>query len=206
MRGKLSNLDVLPKMGDYALPSLPFSWCWARPRELASEDDYALAIGPFGSNLKVSDYRDEGVPLVFVRNIRSLTFGRYSTRFVSIAKSVELAAHFVDAGDILVTKMGDPPGDACVYPEGEPQAIITADCIKFRLHRLLGDPRFFVHAIKSRVGRSQIALITKGVAQQQEVSLARFAQLHLPMPPVNEQIRIVAKIAELFSDLDAGVA
>ena len=29
---------------------------------LASAEDRALAIGPFGSNLKVSDYRDSGVP------------------------------------------------------------------------------------------------------------------------------------------------
>ena len=51
----------------------------------------------------------------------------------------------------------------------------------------------------------QIGLITKGVAQQ-KVSLGRFSQLRLPLPPPNEQRRIVEKIEELFSDLEAGVA
>ena len=51
----------------------------------------------------------------------------------------------------------------------------------------------------------QIALITKGVAQH-KVSLGRFSQLRLPLPPPNEQRRIVEKIEELFSDLEAGVA
>ncbi|MBA3315276.1 MAG: restriction endonuclease subunit S [Planctomycetaceae bacterium] len=39
-----------------------------------------------------------------------------------------------------------------------------------------------------------------------EVSAKRVAQLPLCIPPTNEQRRIVAKIDELFSDLDAGVA
>ncbi len=51
----------------------------------------------------------------------------------------------------------------------------------------------------------RIAGITRGVAQQ-KVSLGRFKQIGLPVAPPNEQRRIVAKIEELFSDLDAGVA
>jgi type I restriction enzyme, S subunit len=38
-----------------------------------------------------------------------------------------------------------------------------------------------------------------------EVSGSRFAQIPIPIPPLSEQHRIVAKIEELFSDLDAGV-
>jgi type I restriction enzyme, S subunit len=187
------------------LPLIPSSWYWATPRELASTDDHSLAIGPFGSNLKVSDYQDEGVPLIFVRNIRQNEYCGPSTKFVSETKAQQLAAHTVDPGDVLVTKMGDPPGDAEVYPLGAPRAVITADCLKFRVDHRLGLSRFFVHAINSRIGRTQIALITKGVAQQ-KVSLGRFARLRLPVPPLAEQSRIVEKIEELLSDLDAGVA
>jgi type I restriction enzyme S subunit len=39
-----------------------------------------------------------------------------------------------------------------------------------------------------------------------EISATRFASLPIPIAPVNEQRRIVAKIEELFSKLDAGVA
>lgn len=39
-----------------------------------------------------------------------------------------------------------------------------------------------------------------------EVSGKNFCRIPLPLPPLNEQKRIVAKIEELFSDLDAGVA
>lgn len=197
--------DGMADLRSFELPLLPSSWCWATTRQLAADDDHSLAIGPFGSNLKVSDYRDRGVPLVFVRNIRSAEFGGNSTKYVSAEKAIELAAHSIDPGDIVVTKMGEPPGDAKLYPYGQPRGIVTADCIKFRLSTCFGDARFFVHAINSNIGRSQFSLITKGVAQQ-KVSLGRFAQLRFPLAPINEQCRIVAKIEELFSDLDAGVA
>ena len=57
------------------LPPLPEGWTWASPEQLSSAAAYSFAIGPFGSNLKVSDYRSSGVPLIFVRNIRSSHFG-----------------------------------------------------------------------------------------------------------------------------------
>jgi len=99
-------------------------------KDVGDGSRHALAIGPFGSNLKVSDYQSEGVPLVFVRNIRAQQFGGRGARFVSEEKADELAAHRVRGGDVLVTKMGDPPGDTTVYPKSGPDAIITADCIK----------------------------------------------------------------------------
>ncbi len=38
-----------------------------------------------------------------------------------------------------------------------------------------------------------------------ELSAKRFSQLPIPIPPLNEQVRIVIKIEELFTKLDAGI-
>ena len=176
--------NIIAELEAISLPSLREGWAWATPIELASTDVHSLAIGPFGSNLKVSDYTEDGVPLVFVRNIRSAVFSGDGTKFVSVSKANELNAHSVDGGDILITKMGDPPGDACLYPVTSPRAIITADCVKFRLSHLGGDPRFFVYAINSPMVQPQIAAITKGVAQQ-KISLSRFSHIQLPVAPEN---------------------
>lgn len=192
---------VEPDIAD--LPELPAHWTWASPSQLSSADRHALAIGPFGSNLKVSDYQDEGVPLVFVRNIRSEVYAD-ATKFVSDSKAKELASHTVDPGDILVTKMGEPPGDSSIYPIGAPKAVITADCIKWRVAPDL-NPKFFMYALRSETTKRQIATRTRGVAQK-KVSLERFRDLALPLPPLPEQRRIVARIDELFSRLAAGVA
>lgn len=175
------------------LPELPVGWVWATPVQLESSVANALTIGPFGSNLKVSDYRSEGVPLIFVRNIRSKSFSTTDGKFVSPEKARELATHTARPGDVLVTKMGDPPGDACVYPLDSPDAIITADCIKWTLHPLLTAREYFAEFINSALGRSQIGVITKGVAQQ-KVSLERFRKIAIAVPGPEEQAKITERL------------
>lgn len=176
-----------------SLPALPRGWTWATPVQLESSVPNALTIGPFGSNLKVSDYTTSGVPLIFVRNIRAETFADAGGHFVSAAKARELSTHTARAGDLLITKMGDPPGDACLYPFGSPDAIITADCIKWTLHPALATRSYFAAFINSALGRSQIAAITKGVAQQ-KVSLERFRQIAIALPGPEEQALIAERL------------
>ena len=176
-----------------SLSALPDGWIWASPEQVSAGEAYSLAIGPFGSSLKVSDYKTQGVPLVFVRNIRSGLFGGENTVCVTKDKAAELSAHAVEAGDILVTKMGDPPGDVCRYPANRPPAVITADCIKLRLTKVGVDALFIEYTMASRVVQDQILSITKGVAQL-KVNLANFSSIALPLPPVAEQARIVAEL------------
>lgn len=176
------------------LPELPEGWAWASVEELASDERYSLSIGPFGSNLKVSDYREAGVPLVFVRNIRSGNYGEGYTKYVTPEKALALGAHGVAPGDVLITKMGEPPGDADVYPSDQPPAVITADCIKIRCWPGLMEPQFMKAVINSHIGKRQIGPMTQGVAQK-KVSLGRFTSLAVPVPPADEQAFIVQTVA-----------
>ncbi len=186
------------------MTTLPPGWALGRADQITANSPNALAIGPFGSNLKVSDYRDAGVPLVFVRNIKSRAFGMGDLKFVSEAKAASLHSHRVHRGDLLVTKMGDPPGDAAIYPFIE-DGIVTADCIKLTPHPSI-DVRYLMYAFSSPYVRRQILQITQGVAQP-KMSLDRFRnRLEIPLAPPLEQRRIVAAIEEQLSRIDAGVA
>jgi type I restriction enzyme, S subunit len=184
------------------LPALPSGWVWASVEQIASDERYSLSIGPFGSNLKVPDYREEGVPLVFVRNIRSGNYGGIHTKYVTQEKAEELRAHSIAAGDVLITKMGEPPGDADVYPESQPPAVITADCIKVRCWPELMLPHFLKAVINSYIGQRQIEPMTQGVAQK-KVSLGRFTSLVVPVPSYTEQIAIMEMVAA--ADVEAAV-
>lgn len=205
--------EVFDGRGKYSEPAAPASvdsielpegWCWASVEQLSAGTRYSLSIGPFGSNLKVSDYREDGVPLIFVRNIRSEDFALLQ-KYVDLRKASELVAHTADGGDILITKMGDPPGDAALYPIGSPRAVITADCIKWRLSSVLTAPKFFVYAVRSKAVHNQILDRTRGVAQK-KISLEAFRAVAIPLPPLDDQRRIVAEIEKQFTRLEAGVA
>lgn len=178
----------------------PSGWRELTPHELVGEDKTRLVIGPFGSNLKTSDYRSVGVPLVFVRDIRDGDF-RTPRKFVSPDKAEELRSHIALPGDVLITKMGEPPGDAAVYT-GTVPAVITADCI--RLRPVDGfDARFIRYAMEAPAVKRQVELITSGIAQR-KVSLGRFRSgLSIPVPPLDEQRRIVDFLEDHLSRLGA---
>lgn len=183
--------------------TLPWGWRSLTPHELVEEDKSRLVIGPFGSSLKTSDYRPAGVPLVFVRDIRNGDF-QAPRAFVSEEKAEQLRAHVALPGDVLITKMGEPPGDAAVY-SGHGPAVITSDCIRLRPAEEF-DARFISYAIQAPAIKRQMELITNGVAQR-KVSLSRFRTgLSIPVPPLDEQRRIVDLLEDHLSRLDAADA
>ncbi|MDK2641863.1 restriction endonuclease subunit S [Vibrio vulnificus] len=169
--------------------------------QIAKKEKYSLGIGPFGSNLKVADYRSEGHPLVFVREIRARQFGGADTKFVEHGKFTELAAHRVKPGNILITKMGDPPGDVAIYPDDCAEAVITSDCIKLDVNEELINKQFVFHYMQSEHFQSQMRAITAGVAQQ-KVNLKNFKGLTLLAPTMDEQIEINRIISGLMDRAD----
>jgi type I restriction enzyme S subunit len=197
----MSNVAAVASMAKED-DELPNGWCWTTAEELRSPERYSLAIGPFGSNLKVGDYRDEGVPLVFVREIRAKEFGGSRTKFVTSEKAQELRAHSVSGGDLLITKMGDPPGDAAIYPLNAPDGIVTADCIKLSPNPACATTSYLAYAVESPQTRSRILEITAGVAQQ-KISLERFRDMPLPLAPLAEQKRIADKLEAVLGRVDA---
>ena len=104
---------------------LPVGWEVDRITKCVNSASDAT-IGPFGSNLVATDYRNSGVPVIFVRDVKPDRFLWKSDVFVDIAKANSLAAHSSQPGDIIATKMGFPPCIACLHPENFPAAIITA--------------------------------------------------------------------------------
>lgn len=165
--------------------------------DLCLKQKHAFGIGPFGSDLKVADYRDSGVPLIFVRDIRARKFGDGATKFVSQEKASQLSAHIVLPGDLLVTKMGDPPGDPAIYPSDRPPAVMTADVVRMRVDPDIADARYVGYWFESEVGRSRIATITAGVAQQ-KISLERLRTLQIELPCIEEQRSVVRQVEFFF--------
>ena len=109
---------------------LPVDWAVVHMIELAEDRPGSTTIGPFGSDLIAKDYRNEGVPVVFVRDVKASGFEWNSNTYVTSDKANQLNAHSVKAGQVLATKMGLPPCISCVYPDWMPAGVITADMIR----------------------------------------------------------------------------
>lgn len=186
------------------LSNLPSGWINARLEELVSNPKTDLVDGPFGSNLKSSEYVDSGVPVLKIQNIKANRFVRKKLSYVTPEKASELSRHSFVAGDLMITKLGEPLGLCCKIPSDLAHGIFVADLMRLRPCDSVVDPTFLLHCINSDVVQNQFKEITKGTTRQR-VNLTIVRSIEIQLPPMAEQSRIVAKIEELFSELDKGI-
>ena len=50
---------------------------------------------------------------------------------------------------ILITKMGNPLDDCVIYPANLPEAIITSDCLKFRINEEIANRKFVYYSLQT---------------------------------------------------------
>ena len=83
--------------------------------------------GPFGSNLKASDYTNSGIRVIQLQNIGDGYFVEDYKIYTSIEKSDELLGCNIYPGNIIMSKMGDPVGRACLIPDNEDRYLMCSD-------------------------------------------------------------------------------
>ncbi|MBM9521123.1 restriction endonuclease subunit S [Desulforhopalus vacuolatus] len=158
--------------------------------------------GPFGSDLLSSELREEGVPVIYIRDLKTTGYKRVSTVFVSKEKANQLEVCKTVSGDILIAKVGDPPGDACIYPKDEPVAIITQDVIRIRVNQEEVSAHYLTMLLNSNYGKLVIDDISVE-STRKRVSLGDFKSTRFPRPPFEEQVKIACYINTQCKKLDA---
>ena len=182
------------------LPALPKGWVWATFEGIASNDKNAIVDGPFGSNLKVSDYIDDenGIPVLTTKNLE-YGYDKQFVRYISRDKFLELKRSEVKGGDILVAKIGSC-GKAAIYPENLQSAMIPANLLKMTVYPDINKLYVF-YFLNSRFFKKELENITTATAQP-AFNVTKFRKLHLPLPPLPEQHQIVAEIESRLSVAD----
>ena len=104
--------------------------------------------------------------------------------------------------DIAITKLGFPVGKACIVPSFLKTGIIVADIIRIRLTGEYISKKILTYMINSNMIIKQFNEHTKGTTRP-GVNLTKFRKFQIPLPPLNEQKRIVSKIESIFARIDA---
>ena len=145
--------------------------------------------GPFGSDLLASELKNRGVPVIYIRDIKPNGYKRKSTVCVTPQKAIQLDVCRVVPGDVLVAKVGDPPGDACVYPSNTEKAVITQDVIRIRVDRRKINSYFLATLLNSNFGRILVENVSVE-STRKRVGLGDFKQVRFALPPLEEQKEI----------------
>jgi type I restriction enzyme S subunit len=180
---------------------IPVTWQSVCLSDIFYDPQNDIVSGPFGSNLKTSDYTNDGVPILRIQNIKRNELVNKNIKYTSRNKADQLDRHNYKKGDIVITKLGDPVGKVCIIPDNMDDGIIIADLVRARLNHSLVSKKFIVYQLNSERVIQQFKAKTKGTTRPR-VSLNQVRELNIVLPSLNEQHRIVSKIEELFSELD----
>jgi type I restriction enzyme, S subunit len=138
------------------------------------------------------------VRLIQLMDVGEGEFRNRSNRFLTAETAARLNCTFLERGDVLIARMPDPLGRACVFPGVGQKAITAVDILVWRRGRYGADPRWLMQFINSPDVRETI-LAQAGGTTRQRVSGGRLKVISLPVPPLPEQRRIVAKLDSLFA-------
>jgi type I restriction enzyme S subunit len=172
--------------------------------ELSANEPNSITDGPFGSNLKTAHYVESGPRVIRLQNIGDGYFVD-SGAHISSEHFQLLQKHRVFEGDLVIAALGQNLPRACLIPGSVGPAVVKADCIRFKAHPRLADPRFLNWMPNAEPTRRRTTAVVHGVGRPR-MNLGAIKSIPLPIAPLVEQRRIVAAIEEQFTRLDAAVA
>ncbi len=121
-------------------------------------------------------------------------------------RPTERATYRLQPGDVLLSEASGSAtevGKPAIWNGELEECCFQNTVIRFRPNAV--DSRFALITFQHFARNGVFSKVSKGVGIH-HLSADRFASMPFLLPPKNEQARIVEKIEELFSDLDAGVA
>lgn len=160
-----------------------------------------IVDGPFGSNLKATEYIDFGIPIIRLQNIQRFQFIEKDIKFVSEVKAQQLQRHTFISGDIVITKLGDPLGKSCIVPDFLENGIIVADVIRVRVDETKSNSKYINYSINSPTSINQFSENSTG-ATRQRVKLTMVRDLKIPLPSLQIQQKVVSYLDEISQKIE----
>ena len=190
------DLSYDPVGDEEKFMDLPSGWSWCRLGELGM-----YRKGPFGSSLTKAMFVPKGPSSYKVYEQKNAIQKDYSLGeyYISKQKFESMQSFVALPGDIIVSCAGTI-GETYVLPKEAPLGIINQALMRVKLYDdCLVDYwlLFFEYVVVCNT-----VLKGKGSAIKNIPPFEILKNMPLPLPPLAEQQRIVAKIEELFEQID----
>ncbi len=192
-KGGVKSQGALPVIDQDRVPyDLPQSWSWAWLSDVAFFQE--------GPGIMARDFRISGVPLIRIAGMRGASVSLEGCNFLDQEMVNKKWAHFrLDFGDIVLSSSASL-GKISRVGEEAVGSILYTGLIRFKpyeslfygyLTRFFGSKEFSRQIDESRTG-----------AAIQHFGPTHLKSMLVPVPPLAEQHRIVAKVDELMALCD----
>jgi len=174
---------------------------WATPLRSVA---VLIQTGPFGSQLKSDEYEFGGTPVINPSHMAKGEIAPDEGVAVSADKAEILSRHAMRAGDLVVARRGEL-GRCAVVRKTNAGALCGTGSALIRLDEKKVDPDFLALVFTSRRNRDSLSLSSVG-STMDNLNADIIGSLRIPAPPLGDQIRIVASVAQATAAVDTLIA
>lgn len=187
---KIKKEKKLPEIAEDEIPfDIPESWKWVRLGSVVSV--YGGKRIPAGRKLTVED---TGHVYIRVSDMKDGCVSTENLQFVPQDIYPSISRYIIGKEDVFITVAGTIGRVGKIPPELD-GANLTENADRLVFSQL--DQNWLIKCLQSSVVQSQIIDATTKVGQP-KLAIARIQNMMIPLPPLAEQKRIVAKIEELL--------
>lgn len=190
--GKIKKEKPLPEITEDEIPfEIPSSWIWVRWGELSFSIQYgynapALSEGHYRM-VRISDIQDNKV--------------LWETVPYCKIEDKEVATYLLEKNDILFARTGGTVGKSFLVKDVPYEAVYAGYLIRTRYNSERLAPEYLKFFMESQLYWQQLRNGTIATAQP-NCNGQTLAKMMIPIPPFEEQKRIIAKIEELLPYCD----
>jgi type I restriction enzyme S subunit len=167
--------------------SIPANWRWVRVGDSVNMIN--------GKAFKPEDWSINGVPIIRIQNLNKehATFNRCNTKIDS--------KYHVNNDDFLISWSGTPGTSFGAFIWNRGFAYLNQHIFRCELAPGVFDKKFLRVAINARL--DEMISYAQGAVGLRHITKGKLESIRIPLPPLAEQERIVAKVDELMGLCDA---
>ena len=181
------------------LYELPEGWEWKELSRISAK--IGSGATPKGGQ---KAYKSEGISLIRSLNVYDDGFRMKGLAFIDDQQASKLSNVVVEKNDVLLNITGASIARCCVVSRDVLPARVNQHVTIIRLTSELL-PAFLHLTFVSPSIKSFLLNRGAGGATRQALTKAMIGHLHVPLPPLDEQKRIVAKLDSLFIRIDTAI-
>ena len=125
-----------------------------------------------------------------------------SPHYISLDTFNRLHCEEVFAGDILLSRLPEPVGRACLVPKMEGRFITAVDCSIIKINTEKVTPAYLIYYTQTNAYFKSISSLCTGTTRQR-ISRKKLEEVSISFPSLPEQERIAARLDEISEKVKA---
>ena len=156
-----------------------------------------------GDWIESKSQSDKGIRLIQTGNIGE---GKYlekteRAKYISEDTFKELKCTEIFSGDILVSRLPEPIGRACIIPDKSERMITAVDCTICRVNENIANREYICYFMQSQLYYNRLLGNVTGTTRKR-ISRKNLGNIELVIPTLNEQKAIVKKLNYLTKGIN----